>query len=150
MSEKSNVEVIIGGKVYMLSGYEGEEYLHRVAAYINHKINEFDNMEAFRRLPMDMKATMVELNIADDFFKAKSRIEQLEQDLEVKEKELYDLKQELVSLQIKAETNEKTVSELKEQNKELTLAKSKLEMDLEDFLLDESPKEESAKNPKAK
>ena len=149
MSEKSNVEVIIGGKVYVLCGYEGEEYLQRVAAYINNKINEFGGMEEFRRFPVDMKATMVELNIADDYFKAKSRIEQLEEDLERKEKECYDLKQELVSLQIKAETNDKTMSELKEQNRELTLAKSKLEMDLEDFLLDESPKEKGA-NPKAK
>ena len=42
MSEKSSAEVIIGGKVYTLSGYEGEEYLQKVAAYINNKINEFD------------------------------------------------------------------------------------------------------------
>ena len=31
MSEKSSAEVIIGGKVYTLSGYEGEEYLQKVA-----------------------------------------------------------------------------------------------------------------------
>ena len=35
MSSKSNTEVIIGGKVYTLSGYEGEEYLQRVAAYMS-------------------------------------------------------------------------------------------------------------------
>ena len=49
MSEKSSAEVIIGGKVYTLSGYEGEEYLQKVAAYINNKINEFDSMEDYRR-----------------------------------------------------------------------------------------------------
>ena len=27
MAEKTTAEVIIGGKVYTLSGYEGEEYL---------------------------------------------------------------------------------------------------------------------------
>ena len=37
MSEKSSAEVIIGGKVYTLSGYEGEEYLQKVAAYITIK-----------------------------------------------------------------------------------------------------------------
>ena len=97
MSSKSNTEVIIGGKVYTLSGYEGEEYLQRVAAYINNKINEFNEMEEIRRFPVDMKATLVELNIADDYFKAKDRVEKLEQDLEIKEKELYDLKHEPVS-----------------------------------------------------
>ena len=125
MSSKSNTEVIIGGKVYTLSGYEGEEYLQRVAAYINNKINEFNEMEEIRRFPVDMKATLVELNIADDYFKAKDRVEKLEQDLEIKEKELYDLKHELISVQIKAETSEKTVKELETQNKELQLNKSK-------------------------
>ena len=96
MSSKSDTEVLIGGKVYTLSGYEGEEYLQRVAVYINNKINEFNQMEEVRRFPVDMKATLVELNIADDFFKAKERIEKLEQDLEIKEKEIYDLKHELL------------------------------------------------------
>ena len=72
MSSKSNTEVIIGGKVYTLSGYEGEEYLQRVAAYINNKINEFNEMEEIRRFPVDMKATLVELNIADDYLKQKT------------------------------------------------------------------------------
>ena len=49
MSSKSNTEVLIGGKVYTLSGYEGEEYLQKVAAYINSKINEFNEMESVRR-----------------------------------------------------------------------------------------------------
>ena len=73
MSEKSSAEVIIGGKVYTLSGYEGEEYLQKVAAYINNKINEFDSMEDYRRFPTDMKATLLQLNIADDYFKAKKQ-----------------------------------------------------------------------------
>ena len=88
MSSKSSAEVIIGGKMYTLSGYEGEEYLQRVASYINNKINEFNEIEEVRRFSVDMKAALVELNIADDFFKAKDRIEKLEQDLEVKEKEI--------------------------------------------------------------
>ncbi len=147
MSSKSNAEVIIGGKVYTLSGYEGEEYLQRVAAYINNKINEFNEMEEIRRFPVDMKATLVELNIADDYFKAKDRVEKLEQDLEAKEKEIYDLKHELISVQIQAETSEKSLHELEAKNKELLLNKSKLESALEDALLgaveEDKPKEET-------
>ena len=41
MSAKTSAEVVIDGKVYTLSGYEGEEYLQKVASYINGKINEF-------------------------------------------------------------------------------------------------------------
>lgn len=139
MSEKTSAEVLIGGKVYTLSGYEGEEYLQRVAAYINNKINEFDSMEAFRRFPVDMKATLIELNIADDFFKAKAQIERLEQEIEQKDKELYDLKHDLISNQIKTETDEKALKELEAQNRELLLNKERLEASLEEALLGKAP-----------
>lgn len=148
MSSKSDTEVLIGGKVYTLSGYEGEEYLQRVAAYINNKINEFNQIEEVRRFTVDMKATLVELNIADDFFKAKERIEKLEQELEVKEKEIYDLKHELISEQIKVEANEKLVKELEEKNRKLLLENSRLESDIDDLLLDNGSGEEEAEGLK--
>lgn len=135
MSEKTSAEVIIGGKVYTLSGYEGEEYLQRVAAYINNKINEFNAMEELRRFPSDMKATLLELNIADDYFKAKAQVEKLEQEIEQKDKEIYDLKHDLISNQIKAESDEQARKDLEAENRELLLNKAKLEASLEDALL---------------
>ena len=75
MAEKTSAEVIIGGKVYTLSGYEGEEYLQKVATYINNKLGEFQGMEELRHLSGDMKATLLQLNIADDYFKAKTQVE---------------------------------------------------------------------------
>lgn len=145
MSSKSSTEVIIGGKMYTLSGYEGEEYLQRVAAYINNKINEFNDMEDIRRFSIDMKSVLVELNIADDYFKAKDRIEKLERELERKEKELYELKNDLISEQMKAETNEETARGLELQNKELLLQKVKLESALEEALLDKDTKKSGKK-----
>lgn len=135
MAEKTSAEVIIGGKVYTLSGYEGEEYLQRVATYINNKINEFNNMEELRRLSGDMKATLIQLNIADDYFKARTQVEKLEQEIEQKDKEIYDLKHDLISNQIKAESDEKELKELEAKNQELLLNKAKLEASLEDALL---------------
>lgn len=135
MSAKTSADVLIGGKIYTLSGYESEAYLQKVATYINNKMNEFDEMEQFRRFPMDMKSTLLELNIADDYFKAKDQAEKLEQEIEVKDKEIYDLKHELISAQIKMESNEKNIAELEKENKELLLHKAKLEASLEDALL---------------
>ena len=71
MAAKKSAEVIIDGKVYTLSGYEEEDYLQKVGAYINNKINEFNEMEEFRRLSADTRSTLLALNIADDYFKAK-------------------------------------------------------------------------------
>ena len=149
MAEKTSTEVIIGGKVYTLSGYEGEEYLQRVATYINNKINEFNNVEGYRRFPVDMKATLLQLNIADDYFKARSMVEKLEGEIEQKDKELYDLKHDQISNQIKAESDEKSLRTLEEENhrltedmrrleaekKELQFDKDKLKAGLEDALL---------------
>ena len=142
MSEKTSAEVIIGGKVYTLSGYEGEEYLQRVATYINNKL---DNTEGYKRLPVDMKATLLELNIADDYFKAKAQVEKLEQQLEAKEKEIYDLKHDLISNQIKTESDEKELKKLEAENKELLLNKARLEASLEESLLGKLPDKKEKK-----
>ena len=136
MSAKTSAEVVIDGKVYTLSGYEGEEYLQKVAAYINNKIIEFDALEDYRHLPLNMKNTLIQLNIADDYFKAKDQVTKLENDLEQKEKEIYDLKHDLISNQVKTETAEASLKELEAANKELLLNKARLEASLEDKLLD--------------
>lgn len=131
MSAKTSAQVVIGGKVYTLSGYEEEEYLQKVAAYLNNKIDEFTAMESYHTMSGDMKAILMELNVADDYFKAKSQVESLEQELEQKEKEIYDLKHDLVSGQLKIEENAKAYKELEKENKELLLAKTKMEAALE-------------------
>lgn len=107
MSSKTDTEVIIGGKVFTLSGYESEEYLQKVASYINGKVNEYSKVDGFRRQSAEAQSVLLQLNIADDYFKAKKQIEILEDELKRKEKELYDLKHELISAQIKMESLEK-------------------------------------------
>ena len=36
-SSKNYTEVLIGGKVFTLSGFESEDYLQKVSTYLNHK-----------------------------------------------------------------------------------------------------------------
>lgn len=136
MSAKTSTEVVIDGKVYTLSGYEGTDYLQRIAAYINDKIAEYDGIEEFRHFPLNMKGTLIQINIADDYFKAKAQIEKLEHDLEMKEKEIYDLKHDLIAEQIKREAAEETTKTLETENRELMLNKARLEATLEDTLLE--------------
>ncbi len=112
MTSKTDTEVIIGGKIFTLSGYESEEYLQRVASYINNKIDEYSKLDGFRRQPLDTQNVLLQLNIADDYFKAKRQITMLEEDIQAKEKELYDLKHELIASQIKLENTEKNVKEM--------------------------------------
>lgn len=119
MSEKTSADVLIGGKVYTLSGYEGEAYYQKVASYINNKMSELETVEAFKRLSLEMKTIMMYLNIADDYFKAKALLEKLEEDVETKDKELYELKHDLVSSQIKTENSDSALKDLEKENKDL-------------------------------
>ena len=116
MAEKTSAEVVIGGKVYTLSGYESEEYLQKVAVYINGKLNEFDSIEGYQRFPADMKATLLQLNIADDYFKAKAQAEKIAE-------------------QIQSENDKKEIKRLDTENRELLLNKARLESSLEESLL---------------
>ncbi|MGO5052257.1 cell division protein ZapA [Lachnospiraceae bacterium LCP25S3_G4] len=126
-SRKNNTEVLIGGKVFTLSGFESEEYMQRVATYLNHKIAECTSCEGYRKQNLEIQNTLLSLNIADDYFKAKKQGDALEKDIEDKDKEMYDLKHELISTQIKLENAEKTIEILKEQNNDLQKEQVKLE-----------------------
>ena len=113
MPAKNEAEVAIGGKVITLSGYESREYIQKVAAYLDNKLDEHKKMESYNRLPMEFQNIMIQLNIADDFFKAKNTADTLKGDLESKDKEIYDLKHELITLQAKADKQAEEIAQLK-------------------------------------
>lgn len=130
MATKNDTEVIINGKIYTLSGYESEEYLQKVASYINNKITVFKQDDGYRRQSTDVQRTLLELNIADDYFKAKKQADSIENDLEAKDKQLYDIKHELIAAQIKNEAAEKEAQSLAEKVNELEKTIIRLETEL--------------------
>ena len=129
-SSKNYTEVLIGGKVFTLSGFESEEYLQRVSTYLNHKITECSNIEGYRRQNAETRSTLLALNIADDYFKAKRQGAALEQDVEQKDKEMYDLKHELISTQIKCENLEQELKKLKEEKQQLQMQIVKMDVEI--------------------
>ena len=90
MSTKSDIPVVIGGKVYTLSGYEGEEYLQKIALYINNKMTQLNEMPNYKRMNSDMQKILLDLNLADDYYKAKNQIDVLEKDMEEKDRIVYE------------------------------------------------------------
>lgn len=112
MSEKNEAEVFINGKIIRVSGNESIEYLEKVASYLNNKILEFKKSEVLRRQPAEMQNIMIQLNIADDYFKAKKIADTLKADLESKDKEIYNLKHELIATQIKLDNQASEIKQL--------------------------------------
>ena len=82
MAVKNTTQVLIDGKIITLGGYESPEYLQKVAAYLNQKISELSQSAGYNRLSVDTKHTLLALNIADDYFKAKSQVDTLEEDMD--------------------------------------------------------------------
>ena len=113
MSSKIDTEVIVGGKVFTISGFESEEYLQKVATYLNGKFNEFNKEDGFRRLTLDYQNLLLQFNIADDYFKAKNQISLLEDELKGREDDLCNIKHELISTQIKLDNQDKSLNTLK-------------------------------------
>lgn len=132
MSAKTQTEVIIDGKIYTLGGYESEEYLQKVASYLNGKIAEFKGNESYAKLNGDMQKVLLNLNVADDYFKAKKQADSLELEIESRDKQLYDVKHEVIALQIKLETATKEAESYKQEINELQKQIVRLETQIKD------------------
>lgn len=129
-SSKNCTEVLIGGKVFTLSGFESEEYLQKISTYLNHKITECTNMDGYRRQSAENRSILLALNVADDYFKAKKQGTALGLDVEQKDKEMYDLKHELISTQIKCENLEQEIEKLKEEKQQLQMQIVKMDVEM--------------------
>ncbi|QOV20772.1 cell division protein ZapA [Blautia liquoris] len=134
MSAKNTTKVLIDGKIITLSGYESEEYLQKVASYLNNKIAELSQIPGYKRQRPETKNTLLSLNVADDYFKAKNMAESLEEDIEVKDKENYDMKHDLIAAQIQLEKTNHEIEKLKKEKDELNGKVRELSDELEEFL----------------
>ena len=113
MADKNDIPVVINGRIYNLSGYEDTDYLQEVANYMNSKITECKAAEGFRRLNAEYQNILLAINIADDYFKVKNESGKLS--AQDDEKQIYDLRHEVIETQIKYESAMRLVDEYKEQ-----------------------------------
>lgn len=130
MNRKTDIEVLINNRKYVLCGYESEEYLHKVASYINNKYVEFKLKDSYNRLDSDMRNVLLEINIADDYFKAQKQIVELEEENERKSNELFDIKHEIIGTKTKLESMKTELDTLKKEYQECQKQIVKLETEL--------------------
>lgn len=133
MNRKNDVEVVINNKKYTLSGFESDEYMQKIASYINAKYAQFRLQEKFRHLDADMKNILIQINIADDYFKAKRQISEYETESENKSNEIFDIKHELITMQTKNETLSKELAQAKDDFVQAQKKIIRLEAQLKDY-----------------
>ena len=114
MDSRNYTDVIIAGKVYTLGGYESEEYLQRIAGYLNGKNSELRKIDGFLRQTPDYQNILMQLNVADDYFKAAEELAEVNETAEAQEKELYALKHQLVTVQMKLEKLRSKMDQIEE------------------------------------
>ena len=100
MNKKNYTQVLIDGNVYTLGGSEEQEYLQKVAVYLNQKIGILKAQPGFTRQNKDYQEVMIYLNLADDYFKTLQEAKMLRAQKDELEKEVYSLKHELISVQM--------------------------------------------------
>ena len=115
MADKNDIPVVINGRIYNLSGYENTDYLQEVANYMNSKIAECKASDGFRRLNAEYQNILLAINIADDYFKVKNETGKLSAQDDEKEKQIYDLRHEVIETQIKYESAMRLVEEYMDQ-----------------------------------
>ena len=131
MKKRTDIDVIINNKRYTICGYESEEYLQKIANYINGKFSELREQDNYRMLDADMKAVLMQINIADDFFKVKKQLDDAEINSTSNGNEIFRLKSEIVALQNKLDEAEREKKLLRKENVEEQKKVVKLETELE-------------------
>lgn len=130
MGHKNDTEVIINNKRYKMSGFESEEYLQRIAGFLNGKILEVKKQDMYKSLDPEMKSVFLEINLVDEYFKMKNKYEESEADSDSKSNEIYTLKHEIMTLQSKLDAALNEVEKQKALNIEEQKKNVKLETEL--------------------
>lgn len=121
MSGKNKVEVRIAGQDYTLVGVESEEYIQKVALYIDRKMNEITRMN--NKLSTTMASVLTAINVADDYFKSYETVMNLNSEVTNHKEEIRRLKEENRRL-----NNENAVMINKNTNYQLELVKREAEL----------------------
>lgn len=118
MIERNKVEVKIQGRQYTVVGAEPDEYIYKIASYLDKKISEVSNRNP--RLSMDMASVLAALNIADEHFKS-----QLAED---------NLRKQILEYVDEARKSKEQIKVLELENKELKEKLKAKEEELTNFI----------------
>lgn len=119
----TTVTVKINGVEYNLKGDENQEYLHKIAGYVDEMLK--DIMENNSRLSVSSASILTAMNLADNLFKSEkskgellNKVTKLEENEDNLKEQLQVLKKQLLHLEnYNKELQNKLVNLEKEQNK---------------------------------
>ena len=130
MSDKNNTKVLINGQVYTLSGQESEEYIQKVALYINNKLDELKKSDNGQLMSTRLLNVLLALNIADELFKERDTVEVLQGFIGDKDFKIKELEQVITDSEAAKTSLTDRISELE---KDISSYKKELDEYIEAF-----------------
>lgn len=84
--DKTRTMVKICGKEYMMTGFESEEYIHRVAIHVDRKMSELKSQ--YVNLNSTTLSVLTSINIADELLKMQDQLDALSKEYQRLNEEL--------------------------------------------------------------
>jgi len=112
--EKTRTVVKICGREYVMAGYESEEYIHRVAIYVDRKMSELK--EQYVNLNPQTLSVLTAINIADDVLKLQEQFDALSRDYQELSEEL---RRQKAGVSIDRDAHRSNVSSIKKDKSQM-------------------------------
>ena len=101
--EKIRTTVRIAGKEYTIASYDSEEYVNRVAEWVDRKMSE---LAEATKLPATQLAVLTAVNATDDMMKSRDELTRLRREMDA-------LKDENERLRFELEAKDREIARLK-------------------------------------
>lgn len=114
MQKRTEAEVIINGKRYKIVGIEEEEYLQKIATYLNSKYAAMKEVKGYRTMDLDMKQALVLINVADDYLKCRQQLADKQTEVEQRETDIFNMKHDMLADRSQIKELEGRIEQLKD------------------------------------
>jgi len=114
MQKRTEAEVIINGKRYRIAGIEEEEYLQKIATYLNSKYASVKEVRGYKTMDFDMKQALVLINVADDCLKCRQQLADKQAELEQRETDIFNMKHDMLADRTRIKELEDRLEQTKE------------------------------------
>ena len=114
MQKRTEAEVIINGKRYKIAGIEEEEYLQKIATYLNSKYAAMKEVKGYRTMDLDMKQALVLINVADDYLKCRQQLADKQTEVEQRETDIFNMKHDMLADRSQIKELEGRIEQLKD------------------------------------
>lgn len=119
MEQKNKVSVKINGQEYSIIGAETKEHLLRVSNFVDEKMEAIS--KANKKLSTSMIAVLTSINIADQYLKMKSRLEELEKGIKEPQQKIDELERYIEALHNGLNEKDEAYSDLEKRMKEINV-----------------------------